>query len=160
VPVEYGSTEKAEGSIPPDHLGERAAGKKQLTGRIPLAVGTGQRQVGQPGFLARLQPGGGDEAEDSLSDLPGFVLVAMSRPLLARVRQSRPASAFLDGVNVASLSLMAVVTVQIGRAALVDLTTVALAAVSALLLLRLKVSSGWVIAAGAAVGAAVRHFGG
>lgn len=70
--------------------------------------------------------------------LPRFVLVAAIRPLVAWVRQSAVAGAFLDGVSVASLSLMAVVTVQLGHAALVDAITILLAAASAVLLLRFR----------------------
>jgi chromate transporter len=84
--------------------------------------------------------------------LPGFALVATIRPLVAWVRRSAVAGAFLDGVNVASLSLMAVVTVQLGRAALVDTITVLLAAASAALLLRFKVSSTWLVLGGGIVG--------
>jgi len=58
----------------------------------------------------------------------------------------------LDGVNVASLALMAVVTWQLGRAALVDSLAVALAAVSAVLLLRFRVNSAWLVLGGALVG--------
>jgi chromate transporter len=86
---------------------------------------------------------------------PGFVLVAAIRPLVAWVRRSTVASAFLDGVNVASLSLMAVVTVQLGRAALVDAVTILLAAASAVLLLRFKVSSTWLVLGGGIVGLAM-----
>jgi chromate transporter len=55
-------------------------------------------------------------------------------------------------VNIASLALMAVVTVQLGKSALVDWVTIVLAAVSAIVLVRFKVSSTWLIAAGALVG--------
>jgi chromate transporter len=89
--------------------------------------------------------------------LPGFVLVAAIRPLVARVRSSRRAGAFLDGVNVAALALMAVVTFQIGRAALIDVTTVLVATVSLLLLLRFKLNSTWLIAAGAIVGVVLQR---
>jgi chromate transporter len=85
--------------------------------------------------------------------LPGFVLVAVTRPLLSRIRRSVTAGAFLDGVNVASLSLMAVVTVQLGRAALVDIPAVLIAIVGAVLLIRWKLNSTWLIAGAAAVGA-------
>ncbi len=84
--------------------------------------------------------------------LPGFVLVAITRPLIARIRRAPTAAAFLDGVNVASLALMAVVTVQLGRAALVDVPTVLIAIVGATLLVRWKINSTWLIAAGALVG--------
>jgi chromate transporter len=88
--------------------------------------------------------------------LPGFVLVALSGRLVARVRESAAAGAFLDGVNVASLALMAVVTWQLGRAAVVDWKTAALAAVSGVLLVRYKVSSAWLILGGAALGLGAR----
>jgi chromate transporter len=52
--------------------------------------------------------------------LPAFVFVALTAPMVRRLRESKLASAFLDGVNVAALALMAVVTVQLGHAALVD----------------------------------------
>jgi len=89
--------------------------------------------------------------------LPGFLLVALTRPLLARVRRSAPAAAFLDGVNVASLALMAVVTVQLARAALVDIPTIVIAIAGAVLLIRWKVNSTWLVAGAALVGALVRE---
>ena len=84
--------------------------------------------------------------------LPAFVFVALSGPLVPRLRASRTAGAFLDGVNVGSLALMAVVTAELGRAAIVDGWTAALALGGAAVLIRFKVSSTWLIAAGAAVG--------
>src|SRR4051812_42456350 len=52
--------------------------------------------------------------------LPAFVFVAAAGPFVARLRSSPTAGAVLDGVNVASLALMAVVTFRLGAAALVD----------------------------------------
>jgi chromate transporter len=84
--------------------------------------------------------------------LPAFVFVALSGPLIPRIRASPAAGAFLDGVNVASLALMAVVTFQIGRAAITSLPTAVIAGASAFLMLKYRVSSTWLIAAGAAIG--------
>ena len=84
--------------------------------------------------------------------LPGFLLVAASRPLVARVRRSPQAGAFLDGVNMAALALMAWVTVQLGKAALVDIPTVVLAVIVAFLILRWKLNTAWLVGAGAVVG--------
>jgi chromate transporter len=84
--------------------------------------------------------------------LPSFVLVALSGPLIPRIRRSATAGAFLDGVNVASLALMAVVTWQLGRAALVDPPTVALAALAGLALIRFHVNSAWLILGGGLAG--------
>lgn len=84
--------------------------------------------------------------------LPAFVFVALSGPLVPRLRASPRAGAFLDGVNVASVALMAVVASQLGRAALVDLPTALLALLSAALLLRWKVNSTWLVVGGACAG--------
>lgn len=84
--------------------------------------------------------------------LPAFVFVALSVPVLPRLRAARVARAFLDGVNVASLALMAVVTWHLSRAAVVDVTTATLAVASALLLLRWRVSATWLVLGGAMVG--------
>jgi chromate transporter len=86
--------------------------------------------------------------------LPAFVLVAISAPLIPKIRVSRIASAALDGINIASLVLMAVVTWQLARAALVDWITVALALASAVLLFRFpRLNSAWLIASAGALGA-------
>ena len=84
--------------------------------------------------------------------LPAFVFVAISGPLVPRLRASPIAGAVLDGVNVASLALMAVVTVQLGHAAVLDPPTAALAITSAIVLLRFRISSVWLVAAGTAAG--------
>ena len=86
--------------------------------------------------------------------LPAFVLVAISAPVIPRIRASRVASAALDGINVASLALMAVVTWQLAQSALVDATTVALALVSALALFVFpRLNSAWLIGGAGVLGA-------
>jgi chromate transporter len=84
--------------------------------------------------------------------LPAFVFVALSGPLVPKLRSSPRARAFLDGVNAASLALMIVVTIRLGRAALVDVPTVALALTSGLLLVRFRPNATWLILGGAAAG--------
>jgi chromate transporter len=86
--------------------------------------------------------------------LPAFLLVAASGPLVPRIRKSKIAGAFLDGVNVGSLALMAVVSWQLGRASLVDAVTVVLAVASASALIRLRLNSAWLVLVGAVVGLA------
>src|SRR5262245_53745556 len=87
--------------------------------------------------------------------LPSFFFVAISGPLVPRLRRSPVAGAFLDGVNVASIAVMALVTAQLARAAVVDVVTALLAAVAALLLIRFRVNSAWIVLAGALIGLAV-----
>ncbi len=80
--------------------------------------------------------------------LPAFVLVAISGPLVPLIRRSAAAGAFLDGVNVASLALMAAVSYQLGRSAIVDWLTIVLAVASAVLLLRFRINSAWLVLGG------------
>jgi chromate transporter len=84
--------------------------------------------------------------------LPAFFFVAISGPLVPRMRKSPAAGAFLDGVNAASLALMIVVTWQLASAAIIDWVTIALAVGAGILLLRWKVNSAWLVAGGAIVG--------
>jgi len=84
--------------------------------------------------------------------LPGFLLVAVSGPLIPRIRRSALASAALDGVIAGSLALMAVVIWQLGKTALVDRTTLVLFLVSVFALLRFRINSAWLIGAAALAG--------
>lgn len=89
--------------------------------------------------------------------LPAFFFVAVSGPLIPRLRRSPVAGAFLDGVNVGSLALMTVVTWELGRSAIVGPVTIGLALASAVLLIRYKINSVWLILGGAIVGLVVRR---
>jgi chromate transporter len=84
--------------------------------------------------------------------LPSFVFVALSSPFIPRLRRSAWAGAFLDGANAASVALMATVTWELGRAAVVDWLTGALALVAAVVLLATRLNSAWLVAGGAAAG--------
>jgi len=84
--------------------------------------------------------------------LPAFVFVALSGPFIPRLRASPVAGAFLDGLNVASLALMACVSWQLARVALIDWPTLALAAGATFILLNTRLNSAWLVLAGAAIG--------
>ncbi|HEY7065788.1 MAG TPA: chromate efflux transporter [Chloroflexota bacterium] len=99
--------------------------------------------------------------------LPGFIFVALIYPLVPRLRGSPWTSAFLDGVNVAAIGLMAGVTWDLARAALLNPTTglpdpfaVTLAVVAAVLLVRFQVNSAWLVLGGGVLGAVVHLVGG
>ncbi len=84
--------------------------------------------------------------------LPAFVFVALSAPLIPAIRRSPVAGAVLDAVNAASLALMAAVAIALGRDAVVDITSAAIAACSGLLLFRYRINATILVAAGAIVG--------
>ncbi len=83
---------------------------------------------------------------------PGFLFVALSQPLIPRLRASALTSAVLDGVVVASLGLMAAVTVHLGRAVLIDPITIGLALAAAGLLLTARLNTTWLVVGGAVAG--------
>jgi chromate transporter len=84
--------------------------------------------------------------------LPAFVFVALSAPLIPAMRRSPVTGAILDAVNVASLALMAAVTLALARDTLIDATTVLMTAASAALLFRYRTNPTLLIASGAAIG--------
>jgi chromate transporter len=84
--------------------------------------------------------------------LPAFIFVALSGRLLARVKRSKMLAAGLDGLVVASLGLMAVVAVELARAAMVDALTVVLFALALAFSILTRVNAAWLIAAGAIAG--------
>jgi chromate transporter len=91
--------------------------------------------------------------------LPAFVFVALSGPLVGWLRRSNLAGAVLDGINVAAIALMIVVSAQLARTAVVDGFTLGIAAVSALLLFRYRVNSTWLVVGAAVAGELVTWLG-
>jgi len=91
--------------------------------------------------------------------LPAFVYVRITSSFLPRLRQSPLAGAFLDGVNVAAVALMALVGWQFARAALVSGAAVGIALISAVLLVCHKTNSAWLVLGGATVGVVLRLLG-
>ncbi len=84
--------------------------------------------------------------------LPAFIFVALSGRFLPKLRQNPSAAGFLDGLNAASLALMAVVTAYLAQTAIVDLPTLTLAIAAASVLLFSSLNATWLIAGGALTG--------
>lgn len=86
--------------------------------------------------------------------LPSFVFVALSSPLIPKLRNSKFFGSLLDGINAVSLGLMAAVLVQLGRSSLIDPVTILIGLISAILLIRYRVNSTWLILGGGIIGLA------
>jgi chromate transporter len=84
--------------------------------------------------------------------LPAFVGVALTAPYVARLRGSRRWSAALDGVNAASLALMASVILVMARHIAPDPVALAILSVASAVLVFTRIGSVWVLLAGACVG--------
>ena len=88
--------------------------------------------------------------------LPAFVFVALSGPLVPRMRRSPLAGSFLDGVNAASLALMVAVSLRMARGAIFDIPTMILAGAGGLLLLKYRINTTWLLAGAALAGMLLR----
>jgi chromate transporter len=84
--------------------------------------------------------------------LPAFLLVWATNPLVPRLRRSRWAGGFLDGVNAGSVALMAGVLLQMGIATLQGWPSWLIAALAAVAVFGTRVNSVWVILGGAVMG--------
>jgi chromate transporter len=84
--------------------------------------------------------------------LPSVFFVAILNPIVPRLRRWEWSRALLDGINVAAVGLMAGVTFQLARGALIDWPTVLLALIAGLLLFRFRLSSAWLVIGGGVIG--------
>ena len=91
--------------------------------------------------------------------LPAFIFVAVSGPLVPRLRRSILAAGFLDGVNAASVALIAVVTWQLGMAAFTDKLAIVIAILAGIALGLRRVNSFWLILLGGLIGVVRAGFG-
>ena len=85
--------------------------------------------------------------------LPAFIFVPAINPFVSKLRKSPWTAGFLDGVNAASIGLMAAVCLELGRGTLIDIWTVTMAIASLVVLLKFpKFNSAWLLITGAAIG--------
>lgn len=85
--------------------------------------------------------------------LPAFIFTGILHPIVPKLRKSKWTAGFLDAINASAVALMAVVTFSLGRNVLIDILPVAIFLVAAVLSLRYKVSTVWLVLGGAVVGA-------
>jgi chromate transporter len=89
--------------------------------------------------------------------LPGFVFVALTGPIIPRLRDSPVLAGLLDGANVASLALMAGVTWQLGRASLVEPIPALIALATLVLLFTTEINPAWLVLGGGSLGLAYHY---
>ena len=83
---------------------------------------------------------------------PSFLFVGLLDRILRWLRARPAALAFLNGVTMASLGLMAGVLVRLGDTALVDALTWIVAVVALMLLITTRIGAGWLVPAGVIIG--------
>lgn len=84
--------------------------------------------------------------------LPSFVFVVALQPLMPYLRRSRWSAAFLDAVSVSSVALMATVVVRLTWATLTGWPAWLIALAAAVVSLRWKVNTTWLVLGGAMLG--------
>jgi chromate transporter len=84
--------------------------------------------------------------------LPSFIFVGLLSRFLPAMRKSWWAGSFLDGINAASLGLIAAVAIQLGRVVLIDWFTIIITLGALFFLLKFKISSVWLVLGGGVVG--------
>ena len=84
--------------------------------------------------------------------LPSFVFVGLLTRITDRLRASPWTATMLDGLNATALALMAGVSWELGRSALVDGWTAGIFGATLLLMWRTRLNSAWYVAGGAAAG--------
>ena len=92
--------------------------------------------------------------------LPSFFFVAITGPIIPKLRQHRITGCFLDAVNAASLGLMAAVIAKLTLAVFLESvdplslrwSSVGIFAIAAMAVLRWKVSAVWIVLTGALAG--------
>lgn len=85
--------------------------------------------------------------------LPGFILTALGGIIVTRIRKSAVAGAFLDGVTVGSLALIAWVLVVLGRTTLTNPISLGIAVASFVLLVRFRANAALLVAGAGLLGA-------
>ncbi|CAN5625501.1 chromate efflux transporter [soil metagenome] len=78
--------------------------------------------------------------------LPSFVFVALLNPLVKRMRNSKPFSAFLDAVNIASVAIIVSICYFMGKDSISDWRTILIAVISIILTFGFrKINSAWIV---------------
>lgn len=91
--------------------------------------------------------------------VPAFVYVAATASFLPKLRKSPIAGAFLDGVNAGAVALMAYISWQFARSAIVNVQTFLIALAGVVLLIKFKFNSAWLVLGAAAVSILLRLIG-
>lgn len=85
--------------------------------------------------------------------LPSFLFVALLNPLIPKLRESKIMSAFLDAVNIASVTIIVAVIVEIGKETLLDWRNIAIAVIGfAVAFFFKKINTAFIILGGSILG--------
>lgn len=84
--------------------------------------------------------------------LPSFVLVALLNPILHKLRASKNLKFLLDGINIASLALMAAVLIRLTQTSITSIPAAIVGLISLIALMKYKINTTYLILFGALFG--------
>ena len=112
----------------------------------------GQQWAGPKGAI------GGAVLATAAIFFPSFCFVAALGPIWNRIRRSQRFRGALDGMNAAVVALILVVSITLGRESIHGIGTLAIAAISLVLLLKWNLNSTWLIIGSALAGWVLQRF--
>jgi chromate transporter len=131
--------------------------EQQLLDAIAVGQFTPGPVLSTATFVGYLAQGSAGAAVATLAIFaPSFVLIALTAPLVPRMRASRAFGAMLDGANAASLGLLAAVVVALARDAIAGPVTFAIALAAGALAAATRVNATWLLLGGALLGLLAR----
>ena len=85
--------------------------------------------------------------------LPSFIFVSILNPLISKMRRSRVTVAFLDAVNIAAVTVIVAVCVEMGKETLTDWRTILIATLSLITVFVFKkINSAFIVIGGSLIG--------
>lgn len=126
---------------------------QQLSDSITVGQITPGPILSSSSFIGFLVDGWGGAALATLGVfLPGFILVAVTAPILMKLRESKIAQSFLKGVNASVVALILMVAINLARSGLVDVWTILLFAIGLFVLLKYEVTPVYLVISGILLG--------
>ena len=126
---------------------------QQLSDSITVGQITPGPVLSSTSFIGFLSGGWAGAALATLGVfLPGFILVAVTAPILMKLRESKVAQSFLKGVNASVVALILMVAINLGRTGLVDVWTILLFVVGLFVLLKFEVTPVYLVITGILLG--------
>ncbi len=127
--------------------------QQQLSDAITVGQITPGPVLSSSSFIGFLSGGWAGAALATLGVfLPGFILVAVTAPILKKLRESKLAQCFLKGVNAGVVALILMVAVNMGRTGLVDIWTILLFAAGLFVLLKFELTPVYLVITGFLLG--------
>jgi chromate transporter len=126
---------------------------QQLSDAITVGQITPGPVLSSSSFIGFLSGGWGGAALATLGVfLPGFILVAITAPILMKLRESKIAQSSLRGVNASVVALILMVAINLARTGLVDVWTILLFAAGIFVLLKFEVTPVYLVITGILLG--------